>query len=258
MSQLAKKAFYNLLTTVGSAGVHAEYPNDFEYYMVGLELVKYNGITIDMLIFPVLPKQIKRSEHTATNIKKTMGGVSVVKTSSFVPIDFSISGNFGRKFKVLVQSDAILDFQALRYSLATGTTQRDYVDQDIISGSKFSKPAFNYAIKTGYGVTKVLEAIVNKSRGSIDNKPNRLIFYNLAYGESYLVEIIDFEVSQGLENNMIWNYSLNMKAIAPLEMVEWTRERSVKSVLISSALQKGINGVANTAKSLINNYVSGV
>lgn len=255
MSQLAKEAFYNLLTTVGGAGLHAMYPNDFEYYMIGLELVKYNGITIDMLIFPVLPKQIKRSEHTATNIKKTMGGVSVIKTSSFIPIDFSLSGNFGRKFRVLLQSDSIIDFQALRYSLVAGVSQRDYVDQDIISGSKFSKLAFNYTVKTGYGVTKILEAIVNKSRGSIDNKPNRLIFYNFAFGESYLVEVIDFEVSQSIETNMIWNYSLNMKAIAPLEMVEWTRERSVKSVLLSGAIQKSINIVANTAKNLINDYV---
>jgi len=255
MSQLAKEAFYNLLTTVGSAGANAMYPNDFEYYMVGLELVKYNGITIDMLIFPILPKQIKRSDHTSTNVKKTMGGVSVVKTSSFIPIDFSLSGNFGRKFRVLVQSDSILDFQALRYSLLSGTSYRDYLDQDLISGSKFSKPTFNYAIKTGYGVTKVLEAIVNKSRGSIDNKPNRLIFYNLAYGESYLVEIIDFEVSQNLESNMIWNYSISMKAIAPLEMVEWERERSVKSVLLSSAIQKSVNNIANTAKTFVNDYV---
>ncbi len=255
MSQLAKDTFYNLLNTIGSAGLHAMYPNDFEYYMVALELVKYNGVTIDMLIFPVLPKQIKRSEHTATSIKKTMGGVSVIKTSSFIPIDFSISGNFGRKFKVLVQSDTIIDFQALRYSLKTGVTQRDYIDKDIISGSKFNKPAFNYAIKTGYGVTKILESIVNKSRGSIDNKPNRLIFYNLAFGESYLVEVIDFDVFQSMENNMIWNYSINMKAIAPLEMVEWSRERSVKSVLTSSVLQKSINSVANNAKTFLNDYV---
>lgn len=255
MPQLAKQAFWNLVNTVGSAGLHAMYPNDFEYYMVGLELVKYNGVTIDMLIFPVLPNQIKRSEHTATNIKKTMGGISVVKTSSFIPIDFTISGNFGRKFRILVQSDTVVDFQALRYSYITGVSHRDYVDQDIISGSKFTKPVFNFAVKTGYGTTKILEAIVNKSRGSIDNKPNRLIFYNLAYGESYLAEVVDFDINQSLESNMIWNYSLNMKAIAPLELVEWSRERSVKSVLLSSVVQKTLNNAATNAKNLMNNYV---
>ncbi len=255
MPQLAKEMFYNLLSNVGSAALHSQYPNDFEYYMVGLELVKWNGITIDMLIFPILPNQIRRSEHTMTNIKRTMGGVSVLKTASFVPIDFSLNGNFGRKFKTLIQSDVVVDFQALNYSMKFDKSQRDYVDQDIVSGSKFSRPFFNYAVKTGYGVTKILEAIVNKSRGSIDNKPNRLIFYNLAFGESYLVEVIDFDVSQNVESNMIWNYSLTLKAISPLEMVEWNRERGLKSVLMSSALQKGVNGTASTAKKFLKNYV---
>lgn len=255
MPQLAKEMFYNLLSNVGGAAVHSQYPNDFEYYMVGLELVKYNGITIDMLIFPVLPNQIRRSEHTMTNVKRTMGGVSVTKTSSFIPIDFSLNGNFGRKFKILTQSDIVIDFQALNYSLKYHTTQRDYVSQEKMSGSKFSKPAFNYAVKTGYGVTKILEAIVNKSRGSIDNKPNRLIFYNLAFGESYLVEVIDFDINQGVESNMIWNYSLSMKAVSPLEMVEWRRERSLKSVLASSVVQKEVNRTASIAKKLIKNYV---
>jgi hypothetical protein len=46
-----------------------------------------------------------------------------------------------------------------------------------------------------------------------------------------------------------------MKAIAPLEMVEWEKERSVKSVLISSAIQKSINNIANTAQTFVNDYV---
>lgn len=75
-------------------------------------------------------------------------------------------------------------------------------------------------IKTGYGVTKVLEAIIEKSKGVDSNGQSyRLYLYNPALGHNWLVKhtgvlglFQDKESSNG-----IWNYALELMAIAPTD-----------------------------------------
>lgn len=68
-----------------------------------------------------------------------------------------------------------------------------------------------------------------------DGLPFRLYFYNMALGESYLVVVppTGLVLNQSLQRNMIWEYSLTMTAIAPLEAVageQKAKQHSLKFV----------------------------
>lgn len=84
-------------------------------------------------------------------------------------------------------------------------------------------PDFDISVKTGFGASRILKAIISKSNGvDNDGKPFRLYFYNMAFGENYLVTIppSGAEFSMNLQKNMIWEYNINMTVIAPLEAVK--------------------------------------
>ena len=74
----------------------------------------------------------------------------------------------------------------------------------------------------------MLDKIIEKnfqrdSRGS----PRLLVFHNFAYNSSLIVEVTNFQLTQSMENNMMWNYSIEMKAVADYKLA------------ISSAIYKG-------------------
>jgi hypothetical protein len=166
---------------VGRATLHQMYPNDFEYYMIALELVDGAGNSIDYLAFPVLPTAIVKSENKRINIKKGFKSTLVLTSSAFTPQDITIRGNFGRGFKILLGSRELLNGLAFINSIKNGifglTSQ----------GLSLPVPQFSQFVKTGYGVTKLLQSIIQKSDGSDHNGPYRLYLYNFALGESYLV-----------------------------------------------------------------------
>ena len=60
----------SLLTSIGRAGLNALFPNDFEFYMVALELVDSESRTIEYFSFPILPSNIREQSTPITNIKK--------------------------------------------------------------------------------------------------------------------------------------------------------------------------------------------
>ena len=76
-------------------------------------------------------------------------------------------------------------------------------------------------IKTGYGLIKMLKNIIDESF-KIDDKGNPciLIFNNYALNTHYVVEVMQSSFSQSVENNMIWYYNIEMKAVAPAEAVK--------------------------------------
>ena len=99
---------------------------------------------------------------------------------------------------------------------------------------------------------KVMERIVKKSL--MNDKyglPRRLFFYNLALNSNYLVEFITLGKSQSIQKNMIWNYSLDMKAIAPASQVLNSHSKSLKNVMKFSIINKTLNELATTAISVV-------
>jgi hypothetical protein len=98
---------------------------------------------------------------------------------------------------------------------------------------------------------KILQSICDKSTMIDDKgKPFKLYFYNPILGGNYLVKVIDFQPSMSRETNRIHQYSLRLKAVAPLESVRnFNLSISMSKVLISDNLQKAGNIIVNKIRS---------
>lgn len=240
----ANKRYRELLDTVGRDSLGALFPNDFEVYMMGLELVNSDGDTEEYFLFPVMPKNISKSEPELTNLKKTAGGISILSTTTFVPETISISGDFGRTFKVLL-GNTWLDFKAL----AIDTVK----DVKSISKNRVARVLnpFSKTIKTGYGCTKILQGMLKKSVTVDDNgQPYRLYFHNPTLGEAHLVEKESFSLNMD-ENgsNMIWQYQMSVTTIAPIEDIRpQKRVSSLQQAMLIGKVQQGANIFAKGAK----------
>lgn len=246
-----------LRNTLGKATLSALFPNDFEYYMVALELVDSRGETMEYFVFPVMPNNISQSEPQITNIKKTAGGVVSLSTNTFIPRSITLQGTFGRKFRILLGRQGF-NFTALRGIFGrqemgevqlspTVDINSDKYDSRLKRGfTQIKKLNFDIAIKTGYGATKILQKLADVSTGLDQfNRPYRLYFYNRTLGESWLVKVMNLDLSQTYpDSNLLWKYNLRLQAIAPLEGTKITPlERELK-VLGIGVLQKGINILA--------------
>ena len=97
----------------------------------------------------------------------------------------------------------------------------------------------------------MLQAILDKSVGTDDNgKPFRLIFYNLAFGESYQVVVPPNGVRfyQDMSNNMIWCYDLRFTIVAPLEALACFNKKKQWMQLAASAIQGGVDVAASAVE----------
>jgi hypothetical protein len=246
---------YNqLVNDIKKPVLHSLYPYDFEVYLMSIELVDSDGLTVDYFAWPVMPINITKSEMSRINVKKTASAVTVISSSSFTPHNLSIKGDFGRTFKILFRRNQPLDFKAFRFSIFNGVRNKEDLDN--------SKPLnliseFNPEIKTGYACIKIMQSIIDKSSGvDAKGKPFKLHLYNPAIGESYIV--VPSKNPLVLEqnnqtNNMIWSYSLNLVIVSPLQPYEFENDKkiSLKRKLSSAEIQ---NAVGNLGRS-VGNFV---
>jgi len=249
-----KKQFLNLLSSIGKGALHSLYPNDFEYYACSLELVDSSGRTIDFFTFPVMPSQINQSEGKILSIRKTAGGITTLNTTTFEPIDINLSGNFGRRLRILIGGQ-IEDIAGVSFS----TTDGKYTRESIKAGAgRIKKSNFNARIKTGFGCMKILQAIYRKANAVDDRgNPFRLIFYNPALGENFLVKPMNLKLTQDKQENMIWNYNLQMKAIANIDgITNGSDERSISKTLQAALLGQAANQVASSIKKTVLNGIT--
>mgnify|MGYP000856015343 CR=1 FL=1 len=224
----------NLMATVGKAGLNAQYPNEFELYIFAIELVNSNKDTENYFVFPINPSSITDSFTSIANVQQTFGGVSVQNTDIFIPTDITLNGNFGRALKFLMDQD-LVNFRALNFTIG----ERENV--------------FSERLKTGYGCYKTLEKIINKSH-LLDayGKPYSLYFYNLALGNSYLVQAMNITPSMNQSSNMIWEYSLRMKSLLPVSRVSLQNDKGLPNLLVPTAIVQGAaNGVLNSVRRIL-------
>ena len=91
-------------TDVGKLTAHTLFPNEFEYYLISFELLDSGAShkVTDRFIFPVMPDRIEIGKMKTTTIKKSFGGVIAYTNNAFETIPISITGSFGRRFRLLV------------------------------------------------------------------------------------------------------------------------------------------------------------
>jgi hypothetical protein len=238
-SELIK--YFDLRNKIGGALLNSLFPNEFEYYLISLELVDSDDKSVLLFIFPITPADLQESYSPITNIKKTLGGVTILKNHTFIPREISIRGSFGRELKLLIGD---VSFSA-----------NAFVFQNSINEVDINK--FSARVKTGYGCIKILEKIIYQSQ-QMDSKgnPYKLYFYNPIFGNSYIVEVVSFSQQQSSQNqqmNMIPNYNLNLKGIMPLDgIIDQTDEsKSLKSHLSFSLINLGLSQFVGNIKKII-------
>ena len=243
----ANRRYREFIDTAGRETLGALFPTEFEVYMMGLELVDSDGDTVEYFLFPVMPKNISKSEPELTNLKKTAGGISILSTTTFVPETITIGGDFGRSFKVLL-GNTLLDFKALGVDLLKNPKN--------VTGGQVLRTLnpFSKTIKTGYACTKILQGILKKSV-TVDDKgqPYRMYFHNPTLGEAHLVEKETFSLNMDESStNRVWQYSLSLTTIAPIEEVRpQKRVSSLQQAMVIGKLQQGANIFAKGAKGAI-------
>lgn len=188
---------------IGREGINASFPDEIEYYACAFELLDGKGSTLQFFSFPIMPQTMSENKSSITNIKKTNTGVVVTTHSTFVPFDIPLAGHFGRTFRKI--SNVKTDFN------------KEYF--------------FSSDYKTGYGCIKILEGIFKQSTvaDSFGN-PVKLLFYNLSLNSHHMVEILSFNLTQNKDMNMIWQYNINMKAVAPAKSISNNYTTSIKAL----------------------------
>lgn len=251
--------YRDTLNSIGESGLSALFPRDFEIYLCGIELTDFTGATIDFFIFPVMPDSIQKTEAERTSITKTSNGIVVNQSNSFIPKDLTIQGNFGRSFKLLLRKGVELQKTS---NFFKGLS----IVQGVLSANDFENTKlkrvfrdFSPEVKTGFGCIKIIQSIIDKSKGSVNGKPVRLIFYNLSLNETYLVvpQKNPLMLSQNInDSNMIWNYTLNLKIIADMKdiiMQEDQMSNKLMTVMATNTIQKVVRDTVNVIK---NRYAS--
>lgn len=245
-----------LLKDVGAAAVHALFPNDFEYYLITLELVNSKDETVDYLAFPVNPDSINYNYPSFVNVKKSLGGITSLDTATFTPRSVNIEGTFGRRFKLLLRP---LNFSMqevpgkLKHKPRYGETYYGPGGGGQVPGTgkvQIQTNVFDPKIKTGYGTIKILESIVEKSKGiDEEGKPLKLYLYNPALGHNWMVTLKSFAARQDYStSNMMWRYTCELSVIAPLASVKPDLTTSLLGVMGTNILQQGGTRLLNDVK----------
>lgn len=221
------------------------YPSEFEAYMLAFELCDSMGNTLDFFTFPIMPNELSIDENIPVKTDVTFGGVSSVSSNIYIPKKISLRGSFGRKFKVLLRDGAYVPPIAGKEVL-----ERDYG----IGGIKNEVLHLSRYLKTGFGCFKVLQSICNQSVAidEVTGECNRLYMYNLAYGESYLVKVINFKGRQDISSNGLWNYDLSLEAVCPLHLDKKAALKAKAKMYAMMAGQAALNSALGGIKSTLN------
>ena len=164
----ALNRYRGFINDIGKRATNTLFPDDFEYYLVSLELVNSLGVTVDFLSFPIQPESIRETKTELTNIKNSARGITAIKTTKTIPKQIEIKGDFGKNFKFILGRE-LVNFTSIKIS----NTQNK---ESLFSGTTdIKKSLFSRTIKTGYGTIKVLESIIDKSLAIVTGKQRFLI-----------------------------------------------------------------------------------
>jgi hypothetical protein len=221
-----KRKAQETIFELGRGALHAIAPDDFEFYACTLELVNSAGNIEDIFHFPVMPSGISVGRQSLLSIKKSGSSYLTQFNNSFVGKSISINGTFGRRFRLLLNRGV-----------------GNNINDDF---GKLKSSKFDLKVKTGYGAMKLLENIIEKSQ-KLDEygQPKYLVFYNYTLNHNHIVEVLNFSLQQSVENNMMWNYSMELKAVAPADALLFSSDNKTHlyNLLAMNALNKATSKI---------------
>lgn len=233
-----KSMLSGALTTMGKSAVHALAPDNFEYYLCSLELLNAEGDRVGFISFAVMPNNISESTTPIITQTKTRSGIVTLFNDSFAPVSISLQGTFGRKFRLTLDTK----------------NPNDYNNKisNFLNGNIGGVAGIEIGVRTGYGMTRVLKYILQKAN-EVDNngRPYILLFRNYSFNSFYVVDVMSYSFNQSIENNMLWFYDIQLKAIAPGDAIK-TTVQNMGQILANVAA----NTIANGLTTLLNSAVS--
>lgn len=228
----ALEGLVNTAVNFGKSALHAVMPDDYEYYLCSFELYDSQMDKKGFLSFVVMPEQITESHSPIQTITKTHSGIITTFNETFSPINITISGTFGKKFRIVSNYKDP--------GSKTGKSGNGYFSLNLNMGSG----AFSIGMKSGYGLTKILKNIINLANKTDDyNRPYFLIFNNYAFNTSYVVNPTNFQFHQGYENNMMWYYSINMTAVGNKPSKAKNHIGDLLSSVASNSISNGLTNI---------------
>lgn len=232
-------ALAGAIVDVGRAGLHVLGPDNFEYYMCSLSLRNRNMEEVAYMSFPVMPNNIMESQQAVASVTKTNKGIVTQFSSSFNPKDISIQGTFGRKLRLILGNKEFVPKAEAGFAMAQKFFNGNIGINGGIAGT-------DLLIKTGYGLTKMMQRILDAAYAGDDDGPYIVVFTNYAFNTSYVVEPLQRSFSQSTENNMIWYYNVEMKAVA-----DWS-DLSKGENIGKFMGQVAANAISNTLTKVLN------
>lgn len=246
-SKAAQESANSLIRNLGRATAHYLFPNDIEFYFVAFELVDSEDRTVQYFSFPINPSSIIFQDSEVTKIQRTLGGITTIKSVTFDPKTYTLQGDFGRNWKVIVNGSPFT-FSALNFDFRQ-------IGFDL-KNLKIGSPVLSVEAKSGYGCIKMLEQIIKNAKQLDENgNPYKLYFYNTSLNHQYLVEPQDFTFSQNVQKNMIWQYSLRLNSIARLEDISSKSKLVLANSLAIATINRQASGITRKLNSTLNKLV---
>lgn len=225
--------------SVGESALHMLAPDNYEYYQCSLELLDVEKNQVGFISFVVMPNNISESRATLQTQIKTNGGIVTTFNDSFAPVNITLQGTFGRRFRIVT---GIIDPSPKRWN-GWGNFFNGNMGKALFG--------FETAYKSGYGLTKVLKYILEKST-ELDSRgrPYILLYNNYAFNTSYVVDVVNSSFNQSIENNRLWFYEISLKAVAPGSAVQTAGKKNAKllKTVASNAIAQGLSNIVGDVK----------
>lgn len=234
------------MLNMGRAAMNVVMPDNIEYYLCTLELLDVNNKQQGFLSFSVMPENITESRTPIQTMTKTHKGIVTTFNNTFSPIDISIAGTFGRKFRIVSKCKDPID---------TSSPKKGFFGLNMgkVMNAVGSWLSSNMSVKSGYGMTKVLDHMLTyANKTDINGQPYFLVFRNYAFNTAYVVNVQGFSFSQTTGNNMIWQYQMNLQAVADANEFSLTSQsKNMKNFLTTVGYNSIANGLTKLTTEII-------
>lgn len=229
----------SIVEKMGESALHMLAPDNFECYQCSLELLDCDKKQIGFISFVVMPNNLSETWHPIQTQTKTKAGLITNFNDSFAPLDITLQGTFGRRFRLVT---GLVDPSPKKWN-GWGNFFNGNMGRAMFG--------FETAYKSGYGLTKVLKFILEKS-ATLDSqgRPYILLYNNYAFNTSYVVDVVSSSFNQSIENNRIWFYEIALKAVAPGDSIQDEGKRNVKllKMVAGNAIAQGLSNVVKDTK----------
>ena len=193
-----------VLRDLGRLAAAQVFPNDVEQFFITIQVLEQDSPKIVIThTMPIMPEQMHIMQQYLLNITNTFSGVFVDDFGP-APKHMTFSGTFGRKISFL-SGDAAFG------SFTPGAP----------------------AVRTGFGVLKHLEQLVEESHGvnPSTGQPRKTILYNWAFNQHTEITINSFSARMAVNQNNIWLYQMNMTGLRPFLISGFSFDQVLRQIV---------------------------